>query len=263
MVDNVNLSVAERGDVVIDFSACQTGEKLFLVNRLIMQDDGAGPKAVMGPRPPTGAVKFLRYETLPAGQGDAVLCFEVGGEAPDPSRVPEHLRAGPILPAHISGPAKESVAELATRLNRRSFTLGVDEANGDTWTINGRPFDPSPAGDASLDFRVGFLDTPRSRLPTDRNIHDGEIWTFKNIEGSKWSHPLHIHLEEFRILYRDGNEPPPWERVKKDVLSLAPGEEVQVFLRFRDFLGKYPIHCHNVLHEDHEMMIRFDVVGDQ
>jgi FtsP/CotA-like multicopper oxidase with cupredoxin domain len=33
-------------------------------------------------------------------------------------------------------------------------------------------------------------------------------------------------------------------------------------MRFRDFYGKYPIHCHNVLHEDHEMMLRFDVVGD-
>jgi FtsP/CotA-like multicopper oxidase with cupredoxin domain len=60
-----------------------------------------------------------------------------------------------------------------------------------------------------------------------------------------------------------GTRPPEYERCKKDVVRLDPGEEVQIFLRFRDFLGKYPIHCHNVLHEDHEMMLRFDVVGDQ
>jgi len=46
------------------------------------------------------------------------------------------------------------------------------------------------------------------------------------------------------------------------VLIISPQEEVQIFLRFRDFLGKYPVHCHNVLHEDQAMMLRFDVVGD-
>ena len=28
---------------------------------------------------------------------------------------------------------------------------------------------------------------------------------------------------------------------------------------FRDFTGKYVMHCHNVVHEDHAMMIRFDI----
>jgi len=32
-----------------------------------------------------------------------------------------------------------------------------------------------------------------------------------------------------------------------------------VKMRFRDWLGRYPMHCHNVIHEDHAMMLRFDV----
>ena len=32
------------------------------------------------------------------------------------------------------------------------------------------------------------------------------------------------------------------------------------FGRWRDFLGKYVMHCHNVVHEDHGMMIRWDIV---
>jgi FtsP/CotA-like multicopper oxidase with cupredoxin domain len=32
-----------------------------------------------------------------------------------------------------------------------------------------------------------------------------------------------------------------------------------VYIRFRDFEGRYPIHCHNLVHEDHAMMLRFDV----
>jgi len=40
---------------------------------------------------------------------------------------------------------------------------------------------------------------------------------------------------------------------------LNPGEEVRIFIRFRDFEGRYVMHCHNLIHEDHDMMVRFDV----
>jgi hypothetical protein len=33
-------------------------------------------------------------------------------------------------------------------------------------------------------------------------------------------------------------------------------------MRFRDFKGKYLIHCHNMNHEDTTMMVRWDIVGD-
>jgi len=37
------------------------------------------------------------------------------------------------------------------------------------------------------------------------------------------------------------------------------GELNSVFFRFRDFAGRYPMHCHNTLHEDHAMMMRWDI----
>jgi FtsP/CotA-like multicopper oxidase with cupredoxin domain len=35
-------------------------------------------------------------------------------------------------------------------------------------------------------------------------------------------------------------------------------------MRFRDFRGGYPMHCHNTVHEDHQMMLLWNVadVGD-
>jgi FtsP/CotA-like multicopper oxidase with cupredoxin domain len=75
-----------------------------------------------------------------------------------------------------------------------------------------------------------------------------------------WHHPVHIHMEEGRILSRNGAPPPPHEVCRKDIYSLEPGEEVRVFIRFRDFVGKYMMHCHNLTHEDHAMMVRFDIV---
>ncbi|MGX4641886.1 multicopper oxidase family protein [Massilia sp. SYSU DXS3249] len=85
-----------------------------------------------------------------------------------------------------------------------------------------------------------------------------EIWELRG-KGS-WSHPVHIHFEEMRIISRNGLPPPPHEAGRKDVFVLSPGETVRILVCFRDFVGKYVMHCHNTIHEDHHMMVRFDVV---
>jgi len=89
-----------------------------------------------------------------------------------------------------------------------------------------------------------------------------EIWDLINPSGG-WSHPIHIHLEEGIILNKfvNGIEVPipVHERGRKDVFVLGPNERMRVFIRFRDFVGKYVMHCHNTIHEDHAMMVRFDI----
>ena len=35
---------------------------------------------------------------------------------------------------------------------------------------------------------------------------------------------------------------------------------MRIYVKFRDYSGRYVMHCHNVVHEDHAMMIRFDLV---
>ena len=47
---------------------------------------------------------------------------------------------------------------------------------------------------------------------------------------------------------------------RRDITTLLPNDEVIIFMRWDDFLGKYIMHCHNVVHEDHAMMIRWDIV---
>jgi FtsP/CotA-like multicopper oxidase with cupredoxin domain len=234
-VTSVLLAVAERADVVIDFSRFQQGDQVFLVNRLVMRDDGMGPQFVDDTD---------QMVILPAGQGDQILRFDVGGNAADPSQVPAKLQAKPALPKNLPDPLTPE--KLKALPNHKAFEFRYD---GGVWTINKEPFDPDTIGEII-----------RQRSP-EGSGHDGEVWTLKNQDVSSWSHPIHIHLEEFRILLRNGKEPPRTERSKKDVILLRPNEEVQIFLRFRDFLGKYPIHCHNVIHEDHAMMMRFDVIG--
>ena len=40
---------------------------------------------------------------------------------------------------------------------------------------------------------------------------------------------------------------------------LGEGETVEYWVRPTDYTGVYPIHCHNVTHEDHGMMLLFRV----
>jgi spore coat protein A, manganese oxidase len=87
---------------------------------------------------------------------------------------------------------------------------------------------------------------------------DVEIWQFRNESGG-WFHPLHIHLVDFKILDRNGQPPRPWERGPKDVVYVGPEETVRVLMQFNG-VGKYMMHCHNLVHEDHDMMTQFEVV---
>jgi hypothetical protein len=46
-------------------------------------------------------------------------------------------------------------------------------------------------------------------------------------------------------------------------MRLQAGEGALIKMQFRDFLGRYLIHCHNMNHEDAFMMVRWDIVPDQ
>jgi len=87
---------------------------------------------------------------------------------------------------------------------------------------------------------------------------DVEIWTFDNRSGG-WFHPIHVHLTDFKILDRNGQPPQPYEVGPKDVAYAGEGEVVRVIAKFGPRRGKYMMHCHNVIHEDHDMMTNFEV----
>jgi FtsP/CotA-like multicopper oxidase with cupredoxin domain len=202
------LGVAERIDVIIDFSKAKIGDHICLENRL-RQTNGAKPADI-------------------EDVGVPLLRFDVVRDAPDPSRVPEFLRKKPDLSR-----------ERARCEVKRRFLF--NRKDGD-WTVNDRPFKDGEVG-----------------VHVQRNT--SEIWTFKN-GGGGWDHPIHVHHNEFLLLSRNGLPVSDVEAGRKDVVRLDPGGEVDLLMRFRDFDGVYPIHCHNVLHEDHAMMMMFRIQNE-
>ena len=206
---NIEVWVAQRHDVIVDFSNFQDGDQVYLVNHLEMKEDGTGP---------TGRDN---------AKGDFIMRFDVvPAKGSDLSRIPDKLRELP--PIDMS-------------LVRKERLFVFDYTNG-LWTINGRLMDPN---------RV------------DAAIEQGsaEIWTLRNA-GNSWVHPIHTHFEEFQILEINGKPVRSGDvlKARKDVVSLGPNMEMKFYSRWRDFLGKHVMHCHNVVHEDHSMMIRWDIV---
>ncbi len=241
-VSSVRIGPAERVDVIIDFRQF-AGKTIYLENRL-NQLNGQGPAPVdsqVGSQSDPSAECTFQTLTasqqaagqtvptiLPAGRGNLVLQFRVSGTAVsddsvDPATNPTFYQ----LPA----------TNVEPRIVR---TFKFDRLNGQ-WSINGQ-----------------FMDCNNFRFAVRQN--SVEQWLLTNLTGN-WTHPVHIHLEEHQILSRNRSRPTvPADKGRKDVTQLHPNERAQLFFRFRDWLGKYPIHCHNVVHEDHAMMALWHVV---
>jgi FtsP/CotA-like multicopper oxidase with cupredoxin domain len=202
------LWVANRTDVVIDFSAFTPGTQIYLVNNLGMRDDGAGPNGKF-----TDGDRIMRFDVIPV-------------KATDKSRIPDELRPLPPI-------------DLSEARVKRTFVFDYD--NG-LWTVNGRLMDPN-------------------RIDAKIEMGTAEIWTIRN-GGNSWAHPVHSHFEEFQIIEINGKPVKRGEflRSRKDVIELWPNMEVTFFGRWRDFEGIHVTHCHNVVHEDHEMMIQWKMV---
>ena len=125
----------------------------------------------------------------------------------------------------------------------RSFKFG--RTNGQ-WTVNG----------------VTFADV-NNRILAKPQRGAVEVWELENSSGG-WSHPVHIHLVDFQILTRTGGKRSVLNYEKealKDVVLLGVNEKVTVIARYAPYDGVYMFHCHNLIHEDHDMMAAFNVTS--
>jgi len=146
----------------------------------------------------------------------------------------------------LNRPTEEEIANALHRTFEFGRSSGTDSK---PWTIK-------------TDGGTGFGMDPR-RLSAAPSRGQLEIWRVEN-GGGGWSHPIHIHFEEGIILRRDDQEPPEWEKwARKDVYRIGrmddSGDSVDIALRFREFAGTYMEHCHNTQHEDHAMLLRWDI----
>jgi len=208
---HVKVGMAERYEIVIDFSKYQPGQKVTLKNR--------SPK------------NNIDHDTT------GVVCqFVVGAHVTDPrsNEIPQDLNPN----MNVMG-LKETDAK-TTRLMRF-------ERKDGHWTVNGQTWEDVVNSDYAL-------------TVANPGLGDVEIWELENPSGG-WFHPVHIHLVDFKVLDRNGRPPEDWEKGPKDVVYVGENEKVRVLMRFENQVGRYMMHCHNLVHEDHDMMVQFEVGG--
>jgi FtsP/CotA-like multicopper oxidase with cupredoxin domain len=177
-----------------------------------------------GPADEAGGVRtpIMRFDV-------AALC-----SSPDDSRVPRDGQK--LLPLNSEEDYRPADAVIT-----RDILLHRQHG---VWVVNGSCYDPA-----------------RSNTCPPVKLGTTEIWRIKNSSGG-WVHPLHIHLEEFKMLDRNGVPVGLHEQGLKDTFLIGENETVRVITKWRDQPkavdghndGFYVFHCHNLEHEDMAMM---------
>ena len=249
-------AIAERYDIIVDFSKYAPGTKIYMLN-LLEHENGKKPNGPID----MGDVFDGTYAPVAADTDlDGVIDSWVDGD-PGVGRILEfrvQAYAGTDLsmnPADFEPGLQKLIplpmptnAELAAATHR-TFIFGRSGGTDDKpWTVK-------------TDDGLGLSMDPR-RLSAAPSLGDLEIWKIET--GGGWSHPIHVHFEEGMILRRGGQLPPEWEKwARKDVYRIGNQDdstsEVEFCIRFRDFAGTYVEHCHNTQHEDHAMLLRWDI----
>lgn len=153
--------------------------------------------------------------------GKQLLKFHVDQHVADDSTIPATLRPLP---------------DIGQPTVTRNWSF--DRTSGH-WTINGLRFDPN-------------------RVDAQPILGTTEKWVFTNPTGQP--HTVHMHDVSQQCVSRNGGPCYVYETMK-ETWYLAPGDTVEVKLKFTDHTGMYMLHCHMLEHEDDGMMTQFEVVA--
>lgn len=227
-VEEAFLAPGERLDVLFDASQLRQGDTVFLKSLAFdsMDDDRA-----MGMTRMDGSARL----------GDSVefnlLKLVVTKTAQGPRVVPARLSL--VKPIDSSGASERKVRLDMARMR---------------WRINGETF-------------------RMDAFPIDARRNTVEVWELHNAQQSM-PHPMHMHGFQFQVLARQ-NSPKQIRALGvygsgrivsdlgwKDTVLVWPGETVCLAVDFsHDFAGDqtYVFHCHNLEHEDADMMVNMRV----
>jgi FtsP/CotA-like multicopper oxidase with cupredoxin domain len=242
-VDQLLLGLAERADVIVDFTNVPVGVTIVLRNLGPDEPFGGGePDEDFDAADPDTTGQVMRFRVVPATSEDT-------STPPGQLRLPQ---PPPIPPATKT--RKVSLNEEDSRTVRVSTdedgNVVLDCADGD-------PFGPRFALLGRVEGGKGKplrWDDPISENP---KVGATEVWEMYNFTPD--AHPIHIHEITFKVVNRESLEtgavrgPEPWESGRKDTVIAYPGEITRVKANF-DRPGLFVWHCHIVEHEDHEMM---------
>jgi FtsP/CotA-like multicopper oxidase with cupredoxin domain len=227
MLHELLMGLAERADVIVDFTHLRAGTEVYLINEGPDEPFGGGvPGKDFDPADPETTGQVMKFVVVPL-------------TSQDDSTLPQRL----VLPTFTPLGAETNTRKVSLNeedssvlegVGPRAALLGTLDANGNPVHMN--------------------WDDPITENPALNSI---EIWEIYNFTED--AHPIHIHEVQFQVVDRQEFDrrrrrpPEDWETGFKDTVIAYPGEITRVKALF-DNPGLFVWHCHIVEHEDHEMM---------
>ena len=235
------LAPGERLDVLFDASLLRQGDTVFLKSLGFDTMENDGMMAMMGSSNSMSGDNSMDRShgstRLDDGLEFNLLKLMVTKPAQAPRPLPAQLSQ--VLPINIKGASQRTVRV---------------EMGHMRWLINDETF---------------RMDS----FPIDAKRNSVEVWSLHNAKQSM-PHPMHMHGFQFQVLSRQ-NSP---EQIRtldvhgsgrivsdlgwKDTVLVWPGETVRLAVDFsHQFDGNqtYVFHCHNLEHEDSDMMVNMRV----
>ena len=194
--------------------------------QLLLEPGARAEVLVQAAGPGTYALRTAGFDTGPQGNhypGAVLATVRVEGAAIPPLTLPERL-----LP----------VPDLRNQVTHRRTIVFSESADGDTFFVDGRTFDPN-------------------RTDTRLKLGAIEEWTIRNESGEL--HDFHIHQTHFQVTEVNGVE--QTFDGYQDIVNVPVHGEVKVIIPFTDpvIVGRFVYHCHLLSHEDKGMMATIEV----
>jgi FtsP/CotA-like multicopper oxidase with cupredoxin domain len=268
------MGLAERADVLVDFSSLPAGTVVRMINTAPDAPFGGFPDVPADPGTTGQIMEFQVTADTSAGEGftppqSLVLSL------PDPG---DPANSGPWPnPRDLALLEEESALVCATIAPNGTvkYDKGAtpDPSNpGSCVYSNGQlaasvPWAPKAAVLGINGASGGSVTLWSDPMATNPALNATETWELWNWTAD--AHPIHLHLVKFKVVNREafdpadgslqGPRPPePTEAGWKDTVIVYPGELTRVNATF-DIAGLYVWHCHIVEHEDNEMMVPYCV----
>jgi spore coat protein A, manganese oxidase len=263
----LRIGMAERYEIVIDFSKYTTGTKVQLLNLGVPNSTDFDN---------TGKIMQFQVVDTPAGVPADVTLPSGGPYSLNPNKEVWDLKENAIQGTtkievvRQNGEWKIQSTSTSTTTNSGSGSSGGSgsgsSGSGSGGSGSGSGSGSSGGGTTKLMTWEDIIASGYREVVANPASGDVQIWEITNKSGG-WFHPVHIHLVDFKMLTRNGKPVFNYEQGPKDVAYVGENETIRAIMRFgtagdSTTDGRYMIHCHNLPHEDHDMMTQFRVGAD-
>jgi spore coat protein A, manganese oxidase len=203
----------------------------------------------------------------PAERADLVIDFkDHRGD-----RIVLNDSAAPIMQFRVSANASPDSSAMPTKISPIRRIPESEAIKTRMLTLN--EYDNEVAEPILMLLNATYWHQPVTENPL---LDSTEIWNLINLTDD--AHPIHLHLVRFQILDRRKFDkfaytirktlrytgpvvpPDPNEMGWKDTVRADPAMVTRIIAKFEGYPGRYVWHCHNLDHEDNEMMRPYEVV---